>query len=91
MAEVGGQLYEFKSLMSSNLSNFFCKFIPRSCNKVAIALVAKGLKQRPDLASMLHEIASKKLLTSNILSKLNSLYAPLPVGPACHTHENQGS
>jgi hypothetical protein len=40
-----------------------------------------------DIASMYNEIASKKLLTSNNLFKLNSLYAPPPVGPACHIHE----
>jgi hypothetical protein len=49
MAEVGGQLYEFKSLISSNLSNFFYKFVPRYCNKVAIALVAKGATPRASL------------------------------------------
>jgi hypothetical protein len=43
MAEVGGQLYELKSLISSNLSNFLCKFVPRSCNKEAHDLAAKGL------------------------------------------------
>jgi hypothetical protein len=35
---------------------------------------------------MQNEIATKKLLKSNSLSKLNSLYAPPPVGLACHTH-----
>jgi ribonuclease HI len=43
MAEVGGQLYELKSLISGSFSNFLCKFSPRPCNKVAHALAAKGL------------------------------------------------
>jgi hypothetical protein len=43
LAEVGGVIYELKSLIASSFTNFLCKFAPRSCNKVAHALAASGL------------------------------------------------
>jgi hypothetical protein len=39
-----------------------------------------------DLASMQNKIASKRLMKSNGLGKMNSPYVPPLMGPACHTH-----
>jgi hypothetical protein len=39
-------LYEMKNVISSHFSNFFCSFAPRTCNKVAHALAAEGLRSQ---------------------------------------------
>jgi hypothetical protein len=41
-AEIGGMVLELKTLITGGLNNFICNYVPRTCNKVAHALAAKG-------------------------------------------------
>jgi hypothetical protein len=43
---VGGMSYEMKNVIFSHFSNLFSSFAPRTCNKVAHALAAQGLRSQ---------------------------------------------
>jgi hypothetical protein len=40
--EIGGMVLELKTSIIGGLNNFICNYVPRTCNKVAHALAAKG-------------------------------------------------
>jgi hypothetical protein len=42
LAEMGGYIFQLKSLIHGSFSRYRCNFVPRSCNRVAHTLAAEG-------------------------------------------------